>query len=85
MKNNWQHLSVLGIAMAAVGMPAQFAAAQEDDEDDLMEVITTIGSRSAKPRTASDSPVPIDVIDSEQFNALGSTADLTDNMRAMVP
>jgi len=66
-------------------MPAQFAAAQTDDEDDLMEVITTIGSRSSKPRTDSDSPVPIDVIDSEQFNALGSTADLTDNMRALVP
>jgi len=87
MKNNWQHLSVLGLAIAAVGMPAQYVAAQaaEDDEDDLIEVVTTIGSRSQKPRSASDSTVPIDVISGDEFNSLGSTADLTDNLRALVP
>jgi len=87
MKMNWQHFGVLGIAMITVGMPAQFAAAQAeaDSEDDLIEVVTTIGSRSAKPRSASDSPVPIDVISGDEFNSLGSTADLTDNLRAVVP
>lgn len=83
MKTNWQHVGVLGLAMAAVGLPAQFAVAQGEDE--LIEEVITTGTRSAKPRSASDSPVPIDVINAEEFNALGSTADLTDNLRAMVP
>ncbi|MDH3351926.1 MAG: TonB-dependent receptor, partial [Gammaproteobacteria bacterium] len=87
MKMNRQHFGVLGLAMITVGMPTQFAAAQADadSEDDLIEVVTTIGSRSAKPRSASDSPVPIDVISGDEFNSLGSTADLTDNLKAMVP
>lgn len=82
MKKKWQHLGVLAVAAAAVGMPAQSAVAQDDE---MIEEVVTVGSRSAKPRSASDSTVPIDVIDSEEFNALGSTADLTDNLRALIP
>ncbi|MDH3337645.1 MAG: TonB-dependent receptor [Gammaproteobacteria bacterium] len=75
MKNNWQHLSVLGLVIAAVGLPVQFAIAQEaaDDEDDLIEVITTIGSRSSQPRSASDKPVAVDSIGSESMQATGQT------------
>lgn len=48
--------------------------------------MVTVGSRNtAKPRSASDSPVPVDVIGDDEINALGSTADLTDNLKAMVP
>ena len=84
MKYNWQQLSLLAVAAAAIGLPAQTTVAQESEEELIEEVITT-GTRSAKPRTASDSPVPIDVLNADEFNALGSTADLTDNMRALVP
>ena len=84
MKNNWQQLSLLAVAAAAIGLPAQTTVAQES-EDELIEEVITTGTRSAKPRTASDSPVPVDVLNGEDFNSLGSTADLTDNMRAMVP
>jgi len=74
MKNNWQHLGVLGLAMVAIGMPTQFAAAQaaEDDEDDLIEVITTIGTR-APGRSAADLPVPVDSINSDTMTATGQT------------
>jgi iron complex outermembrane receptor protein len=65
-------------------MPAQITLAQES-EDELIEEVITTGTRSAKPRTASDSPVPVDVLNANDFNAIGSTADLTDNMRALVP
>lgn len=47
--------------------------------------ITVIGSRNSRPRSASDSPVPVDVISGEDFNALGNSADLTDNLRILVP
>ncbi|MFQ5634423.1 MAG: TonB-dependent receptor plug domain-containing protein [Gammaproteobacteria bacterium] len=50
-----------------------------------MEELITIGTRSQEARSISDSPVPIDIIGGEEFNSLGSTADITDNMRATVP
>jgi len=82
MSKKWQHLGVLAAVAASVGLPAQSAIAQDDE---LIEEVVTIGSRSSKPRSASDSPVPVDVIGGEEFNSLGSTADITDNLKAMVP
>jgi len=84
MNMNWQQLSLLAVVAAAIGLPGQSAVAQES-EDELIEEVITTGTRSSKPRTASDSPVPVDVLNGDEFNALGSTADLTDNMRALVP
>jgi len=81
MNKKWQHLGVLAVVAASLGLPAQSAVAQDDE----IEEVVTIGSRSAKPRSASDSPVPVDVIGGEEFNSLGSTADITDNLKAMVP
>jgi len=74
MKTNWQYFTVLGLAMAAVGLPAQFAVAQDAaDDDDVIEVVTTIGSRSSQPRSASDKPVAVDSIGSETMQATGQT------------
>ena len=73
----------LAVALVASGFSFQSALAQDDE---AIEEVVTIGSRNAaKPRSASDSTVPIDVIDGDQFDALGSTADLTDNLKAVVP
>ena len=73
------------VPAAALVLPG-VVIAQQDTSDEVIEEIVTTGSRNAaKPRTASDSTVPIDVINDEDFNSLGSTADLTDNLRAMVP
>src|SRR5210317_758641 len=73
------------VPVAALVLPS-VVIAKQDTEGEVIEEVVTVGSRNtAKPRTASDSPVPIDVIDAESFNSLGSTADLTDNMKAMVP
>ena len=72
----------LSLALCCSGLTFQSALAQ----DDAIEEVVTIGSRNAaKPRSASDSTVPIDVIDGDQFDALGSTADLTDNLKAVIP
>jgi iron complex outermembrane receptor protein len=70
--------------VACAGLCTQVAVAQSAD-DDAYEEIVTIGTRSAKPRSAADSTVPIDVISGDVFNDLGGTADITDNMKATVP
>ena len=72
----------LALVLSCSGLTFQSASAQDDA---AIEEIVTIGSRSAKPRSASDSTVPIDVISGEDFNSVGGTADLTDNLKALVP
>ena len=72
----------LAAVLASTGLSFQTAVAQDDE---LIEEIVTTGTRSAKPRSASDSTVPIDVINEEDFSALGNTADLTDNLKALIP
>ncbi len=75
-------ISVLAAVVAAAGLTIQPANAQGEE---LIEEIVTTGTRSAKARSAGDSPVPVDVINAESFNALGNTADLTDNLKALIP
>jgi len=72
----------LALVLSCSGLTFQTAMAQDDE---AIEEIKTIGSRSAKPRSAADSTVPIDVIGGDDFNAVGGTADLTDNLKALVP
>ena len=73
--------SALALVLSCSGLSVQSALAQDDE----IEEIVTVGSRSAKPRSASDSTVPIDVLNGEDFNSIGGTADLTDNLKALVP
>jgi iron complex outermembrane receptor protein len=86
MKINRFHLSTLSAAIMLGLSPATFAeeaateGAQEGDE-----IVRIIGSRSQKPRTASDTTVPVDILDESDLTALGSTADLTDNLKALIP
>jgi len=85
MIKNWQYLSVLGAAVVAVSMPAQSALAQEgaQTEDDLIEEVVSVGTRS-KPRSAADSPVPIDSFNSAQLNQQPH-GDMTENIKNLVP
>ncbi len=77
-------LGALAAVLSSTGLAVQTAVAQ-DDADGFIEEIVTTGSRSAKPRSAGDSPVPVDVINADDFTAMGNTADLTDNLKALVP
>ncbi len=72
----------LALVLSCSGLTFQSAIAQDDD---VIEEVVTIGSRSVKPRSAADSTVPIDVISGDEFNSVGGTADLTDNLKALVP
>ena len=67
---------------ASLFAPAHFAVAQDIDDD--VETISVI-SRSPTPRSVDDSPVPVDVFSGEQFNALGNAADITDNLKSLIP
>lgn len=54
------------------------------DNEQQYEKISVLGTRGA-PRTITDSPVAIDVFSGDEFTANGNTADITDNLKALVP
>ncbi|MEX0300248.1 MAG: TonB-dependent receptor plug domain-containing protein, partial [Kordiimonas sp.] len=74
-------LIAVSAALAAYGAPV-FAQQQQDA---AIEEIMTVGSRSVKPRSATDSPVPVDAFSAGDFNAVGNSADVTDNLKSLVP
>lgn len=76
----------LSICVAALSAGAVTTTqAQNTSEERVIEEVVTIGSRSQKPRTATDSPVPVDVFSGEEFTSLGNNADITDNLKTLVP
>lgn len=56
-------------------------ASQQEDEG---QKISILGTRGA-PRTVTDSPVAVDVFFGDEFSSLGNSADITDNLKAVVP
>ncbi len=61
-------------------VPISFAYAEGPTEE-----VVTVGTRSSTPRTAADSPVPVDVFSEEDISRIGGTADITDNLNTLVP
>ena len=59
------------------------AVANETAAEKDIEKIAVVGSRAA-PRSIGDSPVPVDVISSEEFNKQGST-DMVSMLQTSVP
>lgn len=80
-------LLLAGLPVLAMSLCVTVPAVAQDTSQSSAadDQITVIGSRNSRPRSASDSPVPVDVISGEDFNALGNSADLTDNLRILVP
>ncbi|MEM9402777.1 MAG: TonB-dependent receptor [Pseudomonadota bacterium] len=73
---------LLALATPALVSLPQVSFAQEEQVEEIEEIITT-GTRRAE-RTASDSPVPIDVIGGNEFRQNSST-DVQDLLRSSVP
>ena len=73
----------VAVASLAQSMPA--AAQNSANLDGALEEVIVTGTRSQKPRSATDSPVPIDVIGGDDFNTMGNVADITDNLKTLVP
>ena len=72
---------VIALALMAPAVYAPMALAQEDAAD-LEEIIVT-GARG-RPRTVSDSPVPVDVFDAADIEAISYT-DTNDIIKTLVP
>jgi iron complex outermembrane receptor protein len=72
------------VAVTAVIASFTQPLAVQAQEGTLEEVIIT-GTRSQKPRSATDSPVPVDVFGADDFNSLGNSQDITDNLKSLVP
>ncbi len=75
------------IAVGSFGMMTSVALAQEAEVPDTaaasVEKIVVTGSRGA-PRSLSDSPVPVDVITSDELTAVAFT-DTNDVLKTLVP
>ena len=67
-------------AAAAIAMPVTVLA--QGDDEEIEEVVVT-GTRS-KPRSAADSPVPIDSFGEDQL-AMQPVGDMTETLKNMVP
>jgi len=80
---------ITALAIASFGLSSQFALAQdansEEGTDNEVENVVVIGSRSQKPRSAADSPVPVDVLSADDLQAMGGTVDLTDSLKNLIP
>ena len=59
MNRKWQKIALVAAVTASMGMSTNTTFAADNQ---VIEEVITIGTRSAKPRTAADSTVPIDVI-----------------------
>lgn len=84
MKHAKKLLLSAAVAAASINFSVSVQA-QATADDAVMEEVITIGTRSKKPRTATDSPVPVDVFSGEEFTSLGNNADITDNLKSLVP
>jgi iron complex outermembrane receptor protein len=73
--------AIAGISLAS---PAVMAA-DEAKEGEQVEQIAVIGSRSLKQRTVADSPVPVDILSAEALSSVGGVADMTDNLKVLIP
>ncbi|MEH6590620.1 MAG: TonB-dependent receptor [Halioglobus sp.] len=71
----------VSLAIASVTHTAQVFS----QESQMLEEVVVTGTRSQKARTVSDSPVPVDVLNAEDFSSFGNNADITDNLKALVP
>lgn len=70
--------------MVDAGSEVEAAAAFDDAGGDAAETIIVTGTRGARPRTVADSPVPIDVITSDQLINTGRVG-LKDILGNVIP
>jgi iron complex outermembrane receptor protein len=88
---NKKHVNTFKSLPLFLALSVQAAIAQENGQDSTVdtdkdvETISIIGSRSLKMRSVVDSPVPVDILSAGDINAIGGTADMTDNLKTLIP
>jgi iron complex outermembrane recepter protein len=78
----WALCSVAALAISAPAL-AQGVVVDDDDDEEVLETVSVLGTRSSA-RSATDSAVPIDIIDAEELRSQGST-DVLDQLKVLVP
>ena len=58
---------------------------QEANENKSYEEVVVVGTRSAQPRSTTETLAPVDIISEEDFHTVGGTADVTDNLNRLIP
>ncbi|MCP4271562.1 MAG: TonB-dependent receptor plug domain-containing protein, partial [Gammaproteobacteria bacterium] len=76
------NLGILAISIS-IALSTTTVIADEDDQGADDDILVIVGSRSA-PRSVGDSPVPIDVISSDELDNTGSS-DMLDMLASSVP
>ncbi len=78
-RDSFLRVALIGaLIFAPFAVPAALAAGAE-----TIEEVVVVGSRRAG-RTATDSPVPVDVVSGDEFNNMG-TSDMDDMLRNLLP
>ena len=75
--------SVAFFALSTAALAQQAPPADDDDDETTLETVSVLGTRSTA-RSATDSAVPIDIIDAEELRNQGST-DVLDQLKVLVP
>jgi len=70
------------LTASALSVP-KVSFANEEAEAELVEKIAVVGSRGA-PRSATSSPVPVDVLSADDLNAV-AFSDMNDVLRTLIP
>ena len=81
--NNKGRSRLLAAILAVVGIPATTLPAMVAQAEEEMEEVVVSGLRG-KPRTATDSAVPVDVFNAETIDSVSYT-DMDDIMQTLVP
>lgn len=82
---NRQNYTYLLSFIATLSLTMSTPMVHAEDDSALIEEVVTLGSRSSTARSATDSPVPVDVFSEREINAFGNQADITDTLKALVP
>ena len=83
MANNFKKRSLVLAMGVALTSPSLYAAEDEQEAEEEAQRMVIVGSRAA-PRSVTDSPVPVDVISSEEMLKNGAT-DMTSLLAAVSP
>ncbi|MCS5587334.1 MAG: TonB-dependent receptor [Porticoccaceae bacterium] len=76
--------SLMGVAVAGIAATIALPGVAQEGQDADVEEVVVIGSR-IESRSVTDSPVPVDVLSASELAAFGNQADITDNLKALVP
>ena len=62
--NKLKHTPICLAVSAVVAARCRSTVLAQDSEERILEEVVTIGTRTTKPRSVTDSPVPVDVFNS---------------------